>query len=106
MYHIICIHKITTYSMILTPDFFVYRIYMCYGSITSRIRCNSSPHAREEFRHNSLVSGVCLGAIAGFGWYSYVLRLQALSNYLTSSSKDASSVVKGVVPETARMAQS
>ena len=42
----------------------------------------SNPQAREEFRHTSLVSGVALGTIAGFGWYSYVLGLQALSNYL------------------------
>ncbi len=42
----------------------------------------SNPQAREEFRHISLVSAVCLGTIAGFGWYSYVLALHALTNYL------------------------
>ena len=45
----------------------------------------SNPQAREEFRHTSLVSGVALGTIAGFGWYSYVLGLQALSNYLMTN---------------------
>jgi 3-dehydroquinate dehydratase-2 len=35
----------------------------------------SNPHAREEFRHVSLLSGVCAGLIAGFGWESYALAL-------------------------------
>lgn len=39
----------------------------------------SNPMAREEFRHTSMISAVCLGSIAGFGWYSYVLGLQAIS---------------------------
>jgi len=35
----------------------------------------SNPHAREEFRHISLLSDVCVGLVAGFGWESYVLAL-------------------------------
>ena len=35
----------------------------------------SNPHAREDFRHVSLLSGVCAGLVAGFGWESYVLAL-------------------------------
>ena len=38
----------------------------------------SNPHAREEFRHNSVISGVASGVIAGFGLNSYVLALQAI----------------------------
>jgi 3-dehydroquinate dehydratase-2 len=37
----------------------------------------SNPHAREEFRHNSVISGVATGVIAGFGLSSYVLALHA-----------------------------
>jgi len=33
----------------------------------------SNPHAREEFRHNSVISGVATGVIAGFGFDSYLL---------------------------------
>ena len=36
----------------------------------------TNPHAREEFRHVSLLSGVCAGLVAGFGWESYALALQ------------------------------
>ncbi len=38
----------------------------------------SNVYAREEFRHKSLISPVCAGKISGFGWYSYVLGIQAL----------------------------
>lgn len=39
----------------------------------------SNVHAREEFRRISLISPVCTGAIAGFGWRSYLLALIALA---------------------------
>jgi 3-dehydroquinate dehydratase-2 len=38
----------------------------------------SNPHAREEFRHNSVISGVATGVIAGFGLNSYLLALHAI----------------------------
>jgi 3-dehydroquinate dehydratase-2 len=38
----------------------------------------SNPHSREEFRHQSVVSGVATGTIAGFGLDSYRLALEAL----------------------------
>lgn len=38
----------------------------------------SNPHAREEFRHTSVISGVSTGVIAGFGINSYLLALTQL----------------------------
>jgi len=39
----------------------------------------SNPHTREEFRHNSVISGVSTGVIAGFGVDSYLLALAQLA---------------------------
>lgn len=42
----------------------------------------SNPHAREEFRHTSVVSAVASGTIAGFGVGSYHLALRAIAEEL------------------------
>ena len=42
----------------------------------------SNVHAREEFRHVSVIGSVCAGVIAGFGKNSYLLAVDAVKELL------------------------
>ena len=44
----------------------------------------SNVHSREEFRHTSMISAVCLGVVGGFGRDSYVLALDGLIRHLSA----------------------
>lgn len=42
----------------------------------------SNVYAREAFRQHSMLAPACVGVIAGFGWRSYLLGIDALLGHL------------------------
>ncbi|MEW2360076.1 type II 3-dehydroquinate dehydratase [Spirillospora sp. NPDC029432] len=73
--------------VVLNPAAFTHYSYALRDALAQRtaplIEVHiSNPAAREEFRHTSVVAGVATGTIAGFGFMSYVLALQALAEVL------------------------
>ena len=47
----------------------------------------SNVYAREEFRHHSFLTPVCVGLIMGFGGYSYELALDAVVWHVRKTGK-------------------
>lgn len=73
--------------VVLNPAAFTHYSYALRDALAQRtaplIEVHiSNPAAREEFRHTSVVAGVATGTIAGFGFTSYVLALQAIAELL------------------------
>src|SRR5882757_6969328 len=76
----------TTSPVILNPAAFTHYSYALRDAAALVTKAGialvevhiSNPHAREEFRHNSVISGVATGVIAGFGFDSYLLALIAI----------------------------
>jgi 3-dehydroquinate dehydratase-2 len=70
--------------VVLNPAAFTHYSYALRDAVAMRtaplIEVHiSNPHAREEFRHNSVISAVATGVIAGFGVQSYTLALDAIA---------------------------
>ena len=75
--------------VVLNPAAFTHYSYALHDAVALRtaplVEVHiSNPHAREEFRHTSVVSAVASGVIAGFGVGSYLLALDAIAAELQS----------------------
>ena len=46
----------------------------------------SNIHARDEFRHRSVIADLAVGQIAGLGWRGYIYALDFLTEHLGSGS--------------------
>lgn len=69
-------------AIIINPGAFTHTSIAIRDAITARniptIEVHiSNIYKREKFRHKSLIAGVCVGQISGFGLQSYLLALQA-----------------------------
>ena len=83
------IHKATDsgQDIILNPAAFTHYSYAladaCKAHTSSGAKLIevhiSNPHAREDFRHKSVISASATGVIAGFGFDSYKLALRQLA---------------------------
>lgn len=77
----------TRTPVILNPAAFTHYSYALRDAVAQVTKAGiplievhiSNPHARETFRHTSVISAVATGVIAGFGIDSYALALTQLT---------------------------
>ncbi len=77
----------TSTPVILNPAAFTHYSYALRDAVALVTKAGipvvevhiSNPHAREEFRRNSVISAVATGVIAGFGFDSYLLALRVVA---------------------------
>ncbi len=76
-------HAAAADGMIMNPGAFTHYSYALRDAVEAAGRPLvevhlSNIHAREEFRHTSVIAPVALGQVAGLGWRGYLAALDAL----------------------------
>lgn len=78
-------------GIVINPGAFTHYSYAIHDAILA-IRVPtievhiSNIHARDTFRHKSVIVPACRGQISGCGWYGYVLAVAALLHHIPLSA--------------------
>ena len=73
-------------GVVINPGAFTHYSYAIYDAIKSiNINCvevhiSNIYNRQEEFRKKIVTAGACIGQISGFGFYGYILAINALAN--------------------------